>query len=98
LYVEIRAEIIGNLNCQLTLKPQNKRTKFVISLFIFVHHQQQTPRQFIDSIFAAGFKTASLQQLAGQADQGDFFAVIENEIDGVVVISHGGSALTSKYD
>jgi hypothetical protein len=46
---------------------------------------------FIDRIFAAGFKTAILQPLAGQSDQGDFFAVAQDGIDGVGVEFHGGA-------
>jgi hypothetical protein len=37
-------------------------------LFLFLHHQQQTPRQFIDRIFAAGFKTAIRKPLARKAE------------------------------
>jgi hypothetical protein len=59
------------------------------SLFILIHHQQQTPRQFIDCIFTAGFKTAIFQPLAGEAEQGDFFAVALDGIDGVGVVFHG---------
>ena len=68
------------------------------SFFIFIHHQQQTPRQFIDRIFAAGFKTAILQPLAGQADLGDFFVVVQDGIDGVFVGFHKIEPPLNEYE